>query len=436
VRFQSAFQTLINSRDVLDAVAGRDIVLILGQSQVGKSTVINALRGVKFQWKAAQGGNSKSEFVPVSPLPQIKLAPMGRGVQRKTQKPEVYEGISGFLTVDTRGVGELGEDQSGILAASVLMEMICKAAKSVQIVTVVSSLQLAEIQNLASVMNQIGNLLPDPTSGVFWLFCRHYATRPGSTPLTKQGEKHILEEMRIDIESAWDNVKDTEVPTDESEPAIIKIFQKSTIIAIREAFNSERVGYIDPTSQWSIQQICDRIPQISPIPVLRMKFGLENQYRSIFEDDLRKLCQRETRFMFTYMLLKPIDPESILDVLDFDDTQEYLEQRRVRINSIEDEVQTMQNHIDSVSSQIQIVYTKSFCASWNFWHWFRTYTVVYPSELRHIPVLFWTKDLERATYLCGVDHSDNPPILRFAAEIWKNCEGRVFYHGSPSMFLR
>jgi hypothetical protein len=67
---------------------------------------------------------------------------MGKEVRRTTVKPELYEGIPGFLIVDNRGVGQMGKGQPGDVASSVLMEMVCKAARSVKIVVLVSFFQI------------------------------------------------------------------------------------------------------------------------------------------------------------------------------------------------------------------------------------------------------------------------------------------------------
>jgi hypothetical protein len=309
-RFNSAYQILMNSTNVLDKVTGRDIILILGQSQIGKSTAINAMRGVKFQWAHAPGGNSKPGLVPAPT--DTKVAPMGRGVQHTTEKPEVYEGIPGLLLVDTRGVGELGTDETGKLAASILMEMICQAARSVRIVALVGFSQIEHIQNLDSVMQQIGNLIPDASSDVLWLFTRHYLNRAGS-PLTKQSESQILQEIRMELENAWNGVKDIKPPARKSEPILIRAAQKTTIAAMREASLAQpcRIGYLDPTSEWSIEQSVDQIKRVPPIPVSNMRFGRDNRHRPIFETGLRMRLQRELTFFLKYLRLRLADIPSI-----------------------------------------------------------------------------------------------------------------------------
>jgi GTPase SAR1 family protein len=313
-RFKRAYQTLLNSMQIFDKVAGRDIILILGQSQVGKSTTINALRGVKFQWEKPQNESAKPELIPILPLPEIKLAPMGRGVQRTTEKPDIYEGIPGFLIVDSRGVGELGEDPTGKLAASALMEMLCQAAKSIRIVALVSFSQIGQIPNLGPLMEQIGNLLPDASSDIFWLINRHYLNRAGSPSLTEQSEEQILKEVQAEIESVWNQVKDVKIPTKDSAPTSIRLDQKTTIAAIRKAFEARpsRVAYIDLTSESSVGRISKAIKEIAQIPFSKMKFGMNNPARGLFNDYLRKRFQREIKFFFKYLRFRLSDIPSIL----------------------------------------------------------------------------------------------------------------------------
>lgn len=48
-QFERTVKAVTESMDIVENVTGRDVILFFGQSQVEKSTTINALRGVLFE---------------------------------------------------------------------------------------------------------------------------------------------------------------------------------------------------------------------------------------------------------------------------------------------------------------------------------------------------------------------------------------------------
>jgi energy-coupling factor transporter ATP-binding protein EcfA2 len=432
IQFNRTLEVVINSMDIIETVTGRNIILFLGESQVGKSTTINALRGIQFEWQKSENNISIPALVPLSPVSKLPLAAMGNGVQRTTMKPEVYEGIPDFLIVDNRGVGELGKDRSGDIAASILMEMVCKAAQSVRIVVVVSFSQLCRIQSLRSLMKQVGNLIPDPSSNIYWLVNRHYFNRPGSVPVTEQMETTIMQEIRGEIERIWKAVEDVEIPSEESESTSLGKAEMRTIIAIREALNAEppRIGYLDPTSEWSIQHMRKEITGILAIPNSEIKFDTVNRYRPLFDNEMRKLLDRETRLLVTYKVLSEIEGDSIFDITKTNETIKDLDREKERINEIGLELQRLQDEINSTQQKEEILYTDKFNVPVQFFHWWPVYQATYLSQLRLIPISSWKDTVERGTKRINVTYEGDSefPVISFQAEFFVPCRGKVEFY--------
>jgi hypothetical protein len=432
IQFKKILEAVLNSMDIVETVTGRNIILFLGESQVGKSTTINALRSIQFEWKKDENNHSIPLLVPVSNPFNISLAPMGNGVHRPTVRPEVYEGIPGFLIVDNRGVREMGKDQSKDISASILMEMVCKAAQSVRIVVVVSFSQLCRIQSLRSLMKQIENLLPDPSSNIYWLVNQHHFNQTGSVPVTEQMETKIMQEIRGEIQKLWKTVEDVEISSKESELTILSETEMNTIIAIREALNAEppRIDYLDPTSEWSVWQMRKQITRILPIPTSEIKFDTANRHRPLFDNEMRKLLDQETKLLVTYRMLSAIEGESIFEIETKDETIKDLNRKTARINEIELELQELEDEINLTQQKEEILYTDKFKVAVQFFQWWPVYRTTYPSHLKHIPISSWKDTVERGRKRIDVSYEGDSkfPVISFQADLFAECRGKVDFY--------
>jgi hypothetical protein len=108
------------------------------------------------------------------------------------------------------------------------MEMVCKAARSVKIVVLVSFFQICRSWNI------FGNLIPNPSSEIYWLVNQHHLNRHGSAPLTEDAETQIRQEISGEIQRIWEEVKGVEVPGEDSQPTPLGKAERRTITAIRE----------------------------------------------------------------------------------------------------------------------------------------------------------------------------------------------------------
>ena len=125
---------MIGGEDI-GACRGKDVVILMGPTQIGKSTAVNALLGVRFQFEAAGFGVERSGGEDVR-------AAIGANGVSCTVSPKVYESRKyGLVLVDT--VGWLGnEDAEAAVAGSILMDRVAKMAKSIKLVFVFSYDQL------------------------------------------------------------------------------------------------------------------------------------------------------------------------------------------------------------------------------------------------------------------------------------------------------
>jgi GTPase SAR1 family protein len=115
----------------IENLEGKNVVIFIGRSQVGKSTTINKLLG-----KLEEQGDG-TFFTPETD--RRKAAPMNTGLPDEvgkscTRLPISYDSDIGFTFLDTRGFFDTGEDPDGDIAASILTEMAIKRAASVRIV--------------------------------------------------------------------------------------------------------------------------------------------------------------------------------------------------------------------------------------------------------------------------------------------------------------
>jgi hypothetical protein len=422
----------MNSLDLVENVSGRDIILLLGHSQVGKSTTINALRGVRFAWNKISQEEDDEEtekLVPVSIPEGLVLAPMGEGARCVTTKPAAYEGISQFRIVDTRGVGELGEDKAGEMAASILLEMVCKAAHSIRIVVLASFSQLDQIQQLRFVMEQIGNLLPDPSSDICWVVNRHPDTRPGASPLTEATESKVMKTIRGTIAKRYKSLNSSKWSAEKRELSTTEIIQERTMFAIYQA-RTDRMGYIDPISQWSINKISRRITEIAPINISKMKFGRENRHRVIFDCEFQQLLQSRTLLLTLYPKFKAIDSASITGASAASEETADLNEKAARIAALEKEMAKLRKDYQVTSEKEEVIYTGRFDVPWRvLTNWWPSYTVIYPHDLRHISVLYCRPNLMTGTHVKSVYPEDGWSVA------WTSYGGRTGIPGPVSQVV-
>jgi hypothetical protein len=154
----------------------------------------------------------------------------------------------------------------------------------------------------------------------------------------------------------------------------------------------------------------------------------------LFDDELRKLLDRETLFLVTYRMLSEIEPESILEFENTDETMAEVNHTRSRINEIELELQGLKDHFNLSREKEEILYTERFDIPPTLFSWWPVHKVTCPSHLRHIPISSWKDVVERGTQRTNVYYQGRSkfPVLEFQADLWSPCRGKVEFYAKST----
>jgi hypothetical protein len=150
----------------LQKARGKDVIVLFGVGQGGKSTAANALRGVSFKWRPDPVTGVPGLFIESTPS-NFVLAQMGTGNKAETIVPAFYdETIPGssaddpypYCFVDSRGSSELISDAESETqeAASVLLDAIIRNAASVRLVALASWSYLESMPDCGRLLKSIG----------------------------------------------------------------------------------------------------------------------------------------------------------------------------------------------------------------------------------------------------------------------------------------
>jgi hypothetical protein len=259
--FEKVLPTVEQNLSLVDDVDGKDIVLLLGASQNGKSTAINCFCGVPFRWeKPAPQPGKRFAGVPVLTPGKPFIAPVGTGGKPMTMLPAKYRHPTGLIFIDSRGAGEVSgsADPVGILVSEILTEMMCRVAKSVKVVVIATCGSLDPLSALTPVLTQIGSLLVNGSDTVLWIFNRH----KGIKQVNGQDDfDAVFEEIGGLIEKHAEEFQNS--GRNQNKPTADEL----AIISLKNSLDKDQIGYIDPTSSWSVQKTLDQIQHLSPIPI-------------------------------------------------------------------------------------------------------------------------------------------------------------------------
>jgi hypothetical protein len=238
-----------------------------------------------------------------------------------------------------------------------------------------------------------------------------------------------MKEISSEIQRIWQTVKDVEIPFEISKSTLFSELERRTIITLREALIAKppRIGYLDPTSEWSIWQMCKRIRKIPPIPTSEIKVDAANKYRPLFDNEMRKLLDREMRLLVTYRVLSEIEPESIFEI---EKTVKDMNHKTTRINQIELELKRLEDDINLTRRKEEILYTDQFHCPVEFFPWSSVYRAICPSHLRHIPISSWKDTVEKGTERINVSYEGDLrfPVISFDANLLVSCRGKVDFY--------
>jgi hypothetical protein len=425
-----AFEIVKQHLSEVELSVGKNVALFVGQSQSGKSTTINALLGMPFQWKPILGHPTSYEFcaIPV----QGTFAGIGTGAAAQTVIPAVYIGPSDFCLVDSRGAGEIGSDSdpAGILASGILTEMICRNAASVRIVVVSEYQSLENMNSICPFMEFLGTLLNDPTDSVLWLFNRHHRNRGKKSgcwfdqkrssevlfDITAKIDKHLNE-----LTSFFSRLKS--LGSQKGKKTQVQAIAINSLAKAR-ASTPSRIGYIDPTSTWSVNQVMTQIMGVPPINVDRLKFREASEHRAIFDKYIEQLLVPETRLLAFYPFFASYNVNSIIScTLSSVGVADNL--TTVDMSMIERERSRLQREIDGMTGKPVLRYHDRIRWSPSLFRWRWTHYTRYPSWKWDIPYRRYEWDLARGN-LIGVDNDHTLQIcLKFRSNWFEACEADV-----------
>lgn len=432
INFAEALQIIQANLSIVRKVSGQNVILVLGQSQIGKSTTINALRGVEFKWQKV---NFVPSLVPVNQPPGLQLAAMGNGSGTAVSEiPALYDFPPGFFLVDTCGLEPVTQNELRLLVSSILIEMICKEASSIRIVVAAEYAQLANLSLFRRVMHQIGGLLTSPSASIFWLFNKHPSGYMPSNPLGMEYLAGVMEEIQGLINLQYTTCQPLLSQQSVTAPGSKQLTPEDVkvIHSMNTALKASPccVGYIDPTVQDSVADIRNRIRALPVIPRTQLKFDKSNEYRGIFDAGLEELLGQETPLLSDYPSFAVIEVCSISDFRNSltagrPPTAKSIQGQKDEIDS---EVKRLRKEVVELRNREEIYQDVPFeDGPWLF-KWFRISDVYYPEHNRDIQYKKWTVDLREHTQFKRVTNDGTFDIhLEFESDWFQWSRGTVHF---------
>jgi len=138
------------NREVIQTASGKDLLFLVGLSQVGKSTTICAWLGAEFKWVREY---AKPPVLEMTKSPPGALPAMGRGVST-TDFPASYLLPQGLVALDSRGHGDIRGLKGEETAAALVLEYAARAAKSLRLVVMCTTNDLSQ----AAAFSKLGKL--------------------------------------------------------------------------------------------------------------------------------------------------------------------------------------------------------------------------------------------------------------------------------------
>jgi hypothetical protein len=283
-------------------------------------------------------------------------------------------------------------------------------------------------------MKQVGNLISDPFSNLYWLVNQHPFHQYDTLPLTSDTEGPIMEDIMDTIQRIWEDANG-ENDDENSEPTSARKAEMLTVAAMYEAKNAKprRIGYVDPMSSWSVKNALEEIKGMRSIPISEIKLGKENRHRPLFDDNLLQVLIRETVVLEKYRMFVEIEPESIFEIENSKETIKDLNDQKARIEEIKSELQTLQKDIDSARQGEDVLVTLSFDVPVGLFRWCPKLRLICPFNLKSIPISRWKPHLEIGTNLIDESRDDSGfPVLVFKSDLWTRCKGKVDYYAKST----
>ena len=166
VKFDKIVEHIYQGSVGAECCVGKKVTAIFGETQIGKSTVINAWKGIPFVWKDGKVETADGRDPP---------APIGANGVSCTMHPVVYPTEDeDFVFLDT--VGWKGnEDREITLASKILLDMGLSSASEIRFVFLSSCVDFARgASKMLEFVKNFSELINKPVP-VFWLFNRYHS---------------------------------------------------------------------------------------------------------------------------------------------------------------------------------------------------------------------------------------------------------------------
>jgi len=316
LQMEAVFKIVNDNRRYISSCCDKDVVVIVGPTQVGKSTVINALRFG--QLKKIAKGRGKYDFVlPESASietsdPDKCAAKVGDGSRSCTILPWAYTLDNGLVLVDTRGFFDSRLQSEDDAAASVLMECVVREAHSVRIVLLTRCNEFFKgVIGTAESGKVLGNIISGNQESIMFLF-NDYPESPGEME-GMSPEKRQLHVMNMIREEYKEIKTDSELDQRKYDEKIAQLYSQAAtdgsgqssmnvdelikkdeeVLAVKErrkylqlmevAFSKQNtkgsVAYIDPTDDFSILSLKQDLQALQPATKKYIKFGSTEDVR-------------------------------------------------------------------------------------------------------------------------------------------------------------
>jgi GTP-binding protein EngB required for normal cell division len=157
-------RTLSEAISNVESACGKDVVLILGNTHAGKSTIVNYLLGCTMK---IEGG---SRAVPTALTSSMARANTKYG-SSETKFPAVYEFEDRYALCDCPGFFDIrGEEEK--ICGSILTEMVVRNARSLRAMVVVdfSSIQAGKGFDFIRLGDTLNKLIPKASNPLFFVF--------------------------------------------------------------------------------------------------------------------------------------------------------------------------------------------------------------------------------------------------------------------------
>ena len=202
VKFDKIVEHIYQGSVGAECCIGKKVTAVFGETQVGKSTVINAWKGIPFVLKDGKVVTADGRKPP---------APIGANGVSCTMHPVVYptddEDFVFFDTVGWKG----NEDKEITLASKILLDMGLSSATEIRFVFLSSCVDFARgASKMLEFVKNFSELISKPVP-VFWLFNRYHSddedkqfdymtyikrARDGDALCFKEAERIVEDDLR------------------------------------------------------------------------------------------------------------------------------------------------------------------------------------------------------------------------------------------------